>query len=117
MLAAKPCRETILGRSAMTTPAGHRGVAEDDPRNRGPIAFFRPKKVTRESARETLTHSLPRASAAAIESRVNELMERIARGPVKPPAPLSQSLEEVDDPRYGLGTHPDIVEHMWKLDD
>ncbi len=22
----------------------------------------------------------------------------------------------MDDPHYGLGTHPDIVEHMWKLD-
>jgi hypothetical protein len=28
----------------------HRGVALDDPRNAGPIAFFAPKPVTRESA-------------------------------------------------------------------
>jgi hypothetical protein len=101
---------------AMSTVAGHRGIAEDEPRNRGPIAYFKPKKVTEESARELLTRSLPRASAAQIEMRVQQVMRRIAIGPIKPPAPLSQSLEEVDDPHYGLGTHPDIIEHIWKLD-
>jgi hypothetical protein len=44
-------------------------------------------------------------------------MTRIASGPIKPPAPLSQSLTEVDDPFYGLSTHPDIIEHLWKLDE
>jgi hypothetical protein len=101
----------------MTTPAAHRGVAQDDARNRGPIALFRPQEVTRESARDLLSRSLPHASATEIETRVDSLMARIARGPVKPPAPLSQSLQEVDDPHYGLGTHPDIIERMWKLDD
>ena len=43
-------------------------------------------------------------------------MARIAAGPIKPPPPLSQCLIEVDDPLYGLGTHPDIIEHLWKLD-
>jgi hypothetical protein len=66
----------------------HRGIAEDDARNRGVIAFFKPK----------------------------EMPTRIGAGPIKPAAPLSQSLEQVDDPRYGLGTHPDIIERMWKLD-
>jgi hypothetical protein len=105
-----------MSSTAMSTVAGHRGVAEDEPRNRGPIAYFKPKKVTEESARELLTRSLPRASAAQIEMRVQQVMRRIAIGPIKPPAPLSQSLEEVDDPHYGLGTHPDIIEHIWKLD-
>jgi hypothetical protein len=37
----------------MITPVSHRGVAEDDSRrNRGPIEFFKPKKITAESARE-----------------------------------------------------------------
>jgi len=31
--------------------------------------------------------------------------------------PLSQSLGDVADPLYGLGTHPDIIEIMWGLDD
>src|SRR5262249_28339666 len=68
------------------------------------------------SARELFTRLLPRASADDIEMRVDRVMTRIATGPIKPPAPLSQSLAEVDDSRYGLGTHPDIIEHMWKLD-
>jgi hypothetical protein len=38
-------------------------------------------------------------------------------GPIRPNPPVSQSLSEVADPRYGLSTHPDIVEIMWKLDD
>ncbi len=33
----------------------HRGVAVDDLRNAGPIAFFAPKEVTGESFRQTLT--------------------------------------------------------------
>jgi hypothetical protein len=44
-------------------------------------------------------------------------MKKIATGPIKPDPPLSQALTEVDDPWNGLGTHPDIIEHMWKLDD
>ncbi len=30
---------------------------------------------------------------------------------------MSQPLEAVADPWLGLGTHPDIVEEMWRLDD
>jgi hypothetical protein len=100
----------------MRTFVGHVGVAENDPRNRSPIAYFKPKDVTDMSARETFTHLLPRASQEEIEMRVRKVMTKIAMGPIKPPAPLSLSLEVVDDPLYGLGTHPDIIEHMWELD-
>lgn len=100
----------------MPASAIHRGVAEDDPRNRGAIAYFAPKPVTPESIRETLRRSRPEASTVEIEARVREVTTRIATGPIKPPAPLSQSLAEVDDPVNGLGTHPDIVAHLWKLD-
>jgi hypothetical protein len=100
----------------MPTPAAHIGVAESDPRNRCPIAFFMPRPVTAESARESLARVLPRASAEEIETRVRQLMAKIAAGPIRPPAPISQSLHEVDDPLYGLGTHPDIIDHMWDLD-
>ena len=99
------------------TGSNHRGVAEHDPRNRALIVFFKPNEVTRESAREMLPRSLPRASPADIERRVEDTMRRIAAGPVKPPAPLSQSPQEVDDPHYGLGAHPDIIEQIWALDD
>jgi len=92
-------------------------VAEHDPRNRGAIAFFKPKEVTRKSVRDLLASAAPRASSAEIGQRIEDTMRRIAAGPLKPPPPLSQSLEEVDDLHYGLGTHPDIIEQMWKLDD
>jgi hypothetical protein len=97
--------------------AEHRGVADDDARNRDPITFFKPMTFTVESAREMLKRNLPNASPADIEMRVRQVMTRIADRPVKPPPPLSQSLSEVDDPHYNLGTHPDIIERMWKLDE
>ena len=96
--------------------ADHVGVVANDPRNAGVIAYFQPKPVTLESARQSLREAAPRAAADEIEKRAQEVMQKIAKGPIKPPPPLSQSLGEVDDPHYGLGTHPDIIEHMWQLD-
>jgi hypothetical protein len=94
----------------------HRGVAVDDPRNAGPIAFFAPKEVTRESLRQSLTVAMRGKSPADVEAAVDRALEKIARGPIRANPPVSQSLSEVADPRYGLSTHPDIVEIMWKLD-
>jgi hypothetical protein len=98
-------------------PDHHVGVAPDDPRNRAPIAYFKPKPVTADSARASLRQALPHATDGDVEARVERLLQKIATGPIKSDPPLSQSLAEVDDPWYGLGTHPDIIEHMWKLDD
>jgi hypothetical protein len=95
----------------------HRGVAVDDPRNAGPIAFFAPKKATRESLRHRLTVVMRGKSPADVDAAVDRVLDKIARGPIRPDPPVSQSLGEVADPWYGLGTHPDIIEIMWKLDD
>jgi len=95
----------------------HRGVAVDDLRNAGPIAFFAPKEVTRESLRQTLTVAMRGKSLADVEAAVDRVLDKIARGPIRPDPPVSQSLGEVADPRYGLGTRPDIIELMWNLDD
>ena len=95
----------------------HPGVAIDDPRNAGAIAFFAPKQVTRESATARLTELLRGRPAADIAARVDKVMDAIARGPIRPDPPVSQSLDDVADPHYGLGTHPDIIERMWTLDD
>ena len=94
----------------------HRGVAADDPRNAAPIAYFRPKPVTRASATARLAPYYAQRPAE-LEARVSALLERIAKGPTAPDPPLSQPLEAVADPWFGLGTHPDIIEVMWKLDE
>jgi len=93
------------------------GVNAADPRNAGPIAHFRPKEVTAESAAASLRAANPRLSEADIAARVARLMAKIASGQFRPPPPISQSLADVADPWHGLGTHPDIVEAMWRLDD
>ena len=93
----------------------HCGVAIDDPRNAGAIAYFRPKEVTRESLTEMKV--LRGRSPADLDARVERVMQDIAHSPVRPNPPLSQSLDDVADPWYGLGTHPEIIEVMWKLDD
>jgi hypothetical protein len=95
----------------------HRGVADGDPRNAGPIGFFAPKKVTREAARQSLAGAMRGKSAAEVEAAVDRLMDKIERGPIRPDPPISQSLEAVADPWYGLSTHPDIISMLWKLDD
>jgi hypothetical protein len=59
---------------------GHRGVAEDDPRNNAPVAFFRSKAVIRESVRRLLSRSLRRASPADIQMRVDKIITYAAGG-------------------------------------
>ncbi len=92
----------------------HRGVAVDDPCNAGPIEFFRPKPVTRESLRRTFTAILGDKDPDDVQSRIEKTMQTIARGPIAPNAPVSQSLDAVADPWYGLGTHPDVGGKSWR---
>ena len=95
----------------------HCGVAADDPRNAAVIQFFSPKPVTRESLRQRLAAILGDRDPAGLELRIEKTMHTIEHGPIRPNPPLSQPLEAVADPWFGLGTHPDIIEMMWKLDD
>jgi hypothetical protein len=95
----------------------HLGVSTNDPRNAGIIEYFRPKPITRESVLRTLTEASPGKAASELMMRVESVLEAIARHPVASDPPLSQSVDEVEGPWFGLGTHPDIIEAMWKLDE
>ena len=94
----------------------HRGVSVDDPRNRGPIAHFRPPDVTEDYIRRRFGRVFRRESPEQIEARVTRFLAELASKPHRPPPPLSQSLDEVANPLFQLGVHPDIVEELWRLD-
>ncbi|MFO1115464.1 MAG: hypothetical protein U1E28_07265 [Beijerinckiaceae bacterium] len=97
----------------MSAPPIHRGVNAVDPRNAAPIDLFRPKKIDAPPLRETLSKVF---SGADLERKIAEYEALIAKAGERPPAPLGQRLEDHPDPYYGLGTHPDIIDIMWKLD-
>jgi hypothetical protein len=101
----------------MTPPLDPPGVTAEDPRNSGPIAYFRPEKPTRLSVHATLAPYHRGKDPAELERKVDALMEKIADGHVRPSPPLSQPVEATADVWFGSGTHPDIVDELWKLDD
>jgi hypothetical protein len=94
----------------------HRGVAADDPRNAGIIAFFRPPEVTTAYVHQRLATAYRGKPAAFIADKVAEMMAKIAQGRIRPPPPLSQPVSTVAEPFYELGTHPDIVAVLWWLE-
>lgn len=96
--------------------SAHRGVAEDDPRNQGPIAFFRPPEVTQAYVRGRFADIYHRETSAQIEVRVAQFMASLREKPPRPPPGLNQAIEDVADPWFGLGVHPDLVGLLWRLD-
>jgi hypothetical protein len=96
----------------------HRGVAVDDSRNAGITEYFRPKPVTMDSLVRTLTKTPAEGKArAVVRSYAEKVMQRLMHGPAGLEPPLSQSLDEIADPWFGLGTHPDIITRLWEMDD
>jgi hypothetical protein len=94
----------------------HCGVAEDDPRNQGIIEHFRRPEITEQYVRARLTRANPRRTSVEIEAQVVKLLSDLATKPHRPPPPLSQSLDLVADPIMGLGTHPDLITQLWRVD-
>jgi hypothetical protein len=90
----------------------HRGVAVSDARNAGVLAFLTPLDYSDEAVvRDRLTRTLRRASPEKIDAAVAKIMSVRSA-----PTPVSQSLDSVADPLYGLGTHPDLIDRLWRLD-
>ena len=102
--------------NAAAPDAPHRGVNQADRRNRGIVEHFRPPPVTPEYVRARFAKTFPKHTPAQIEALVAKVMLAIRTKPHRPPPPLSQALDQVADPRNELGTHPDIVDGLWRLD-
>ncbi|MBS0410893.1 MAG: hypothetical protein JSR86_13335 [Proteobacteria bacterium] len=98
------------------TEAAHRGLAEDDPRNRGPIDHFRPLELTEAHVRRRLERAFRHDGPDQIEARVQRFLAEMAAHPPAPPPPLSQPLEAVADPWMGMGARPDLIEQLWRLE-
>ena len=94
----------------------HAGIDPTDARNTGIIEYFRPKPVTLESIAQKLAAISPGKSRSDIHQQARQALERIESKP-RPSPPLSQPVEQAPHPWFGLGTHPDIIAPLWKLDD
>lgn len=94
----------------------HIGVSIEDPRNQGPIAYFRPPDVTEEYVRLRFSRVFRQETPAQIDARVARFLASLASQSLRAPPPLSQSPTEVRNPFYELGVHPDIVEQLWRVD-
>ena len=94
----------------------HCGVNETDPRNLGIIEHFRPREITADYLRERFTKVMRHRTPPEIEAKVAALMADLASKKVRPPPPLSQTVDQAPHPIFGLGTHPDIVSRLWALE-
>ena len=95
----------------------HAGIHAEDPRNAGIIDYLRPAPVTLEVIVRRLTAASKGKTDLEIRSHAEQVLQSIQGRPHRPDAPLSQPVDRAPHPWFGLGTHPDLVEALWKLDD
>ena len=95
----------------------HAGIDAEDPRNFGIIEYLRPQPVTLESLARKLTAASKGKTAAAVRERAEQILNSIETRPHRPNPPLSQPVDRAPHPWFGLGTHPDLVGALWKLDE
>jgi hypothetical protein len=111
-LASDGCGRPVW-RHVSEGPVTHRGVAPDDARNVGVLAFLEPLDTSDEDiVCGRLTRTLRQALRAKIDATVAKVMSIRS-----PPLPVSQPPEAVADPLHGLGTHPDLISRLCELDD
>jgi hypothetical protein len=100
----------------------HAGIHAEDPRNAGIIDYLRPEPVTLERVIRSLTAaSKGKTDKGKIDTEIREraaqVIQSIESKPHRPDPPVSQPVDCAPHPWFGLGTHPDLVEALWKLDD
>jgi hypothetical protein len=73
--------------------------------------------VDADYVREHLAPLMGQRTPAEIDAKIAAVVADIASKTVRPPAPLSQSVDQAPHPWFGLGTHPDIVTELWAIDE
>ena len=94
----------------------HAGINAEDPRNAGIVEYLKPEPVTLETVARRLAAASKGKTEAEIRARAEQVLQSIESKPHRPDPPLSQPVEQAPDPWFGLGTHPDLIEALWKMD-
>src|SRR5215813_4718265 len=89
----------------------HCGIALEHPDNARLIARMATPHVIED--RPGLIEKLEQLQAKRPSAAVARVIFRLRNNIPDPPAPASEPPESVD--AVGLGTHPDIVERLWKI--
>ena len=114
---------TILSRlshagssTGLAKAMSHAGINAEDPRNAGIVGYLKPEPVTLESVVRRLGRVSEDKTDTEIRAQATQLLRTIESKPHRPAPPLSQPVEQAPHPWFGLGTHPDLIEALWKLD-
>jgi hypothetical protein len=88
----------------------HAGVSTDDPRNAGPIAFFRPEDLTREQLKTRIEAIAARVENAATKAQILERAAKVDDQAFRPPAPLCVAPGAFAWREIAYAAHPDLVD-------
>ena len=94
----------------------HTGINAEDPRNAGIVEYLKPEPLTLEAIVRKLAAASKGETDAEIRARAEQVLQSIEGKPHRPDSPVSQPVEQAPDPGFGLGTHPDLIDALWKLD-
>jgi len=89
----------------------HCGVSLEHPDNAAVIARMTAPHVVKD--RPGLIRTLEQLHAKRPSAAIDRVLFRLRNNVPDPPTPASESPQSVDP--MGLGTHPDVVERLWKI--